>query len=139
MGLRNLLYKPYERQLVRTLRDEGESPRHIGVILDGNRRWAKASGESASHGHQRGADKISDVLGWSEQAGVEVVTLWMLSTDNLSRDAAELGVLLEIICATVEGLADEGRWRLQHVGAIELLPADAAARLTAAVARTAGA
>lgn len=139
MGLRNLLYKPYERQLVRTLRDEGESPRHIGVILDGNRRWAKASGESASHGHQRGADKISDVLGWSEEAGVEVVTLWMLSTDNLSRESAELGALLEIICGAVESLADDGRWRLQHMGDIDLLPADAGARLTAAVARTADA
>ena len=136
MGLRNLLYKPYERQLVRTLRDEGESPRHVGVILDGNRRWAKASGESAAHGHQRGADKISDVLGWSEEAGVQVVTLWMLSTDNLSRDAAELDPLLEIICATIESLADDGRWHLQHVGAIDLLPADAADRLNAAVART---
>src|SRR5690554_4629048 len=134
MGLRNLLYKPYEWELARTLRGQGKSPRHVGVILDGNRRWAKASGETATHGHQRGADKISDVLGWSEEAGVEVVTLWMLSTDNLSRDAEELDALLDIICGAVESLADDGRWHLQHVGAIELLPADAVARLTAAVA-----
>ena len=138
MGLRSLLYGPYERQLARTLREQGEIPRHIGVILDGNRRWAKASGESAAHGHRRGADKISEVLGWSEEAGVEVVTLWMLSTDNLGRDAAELDALLGIICDAVEALADDGRWRLQHVGAGDLLPADAAARLSAAVARTAG-
>lgn len=136
MGLRNLLYKRYERQLARTLRDEGKPPCHIGVILDGNRRWAKASGESPAHGHQRGADKISDVLGWSEEAGVQVVTLWMLSTDNLSRDEAELDALLEIICTTAERLADAGRWHLQHVGAVDMLPASAAARLTAAVART---
>ena len=139
MGLRSLLYGPYERQLARTLREQGEIPRHIGVILDGNRRWAKASGESAAHGHQRGADKIAEVLGWSEEAGVEVVTLWMLSTDNLSRDPDELDALLEIICSAVERLADDGRWRLQHVGAGDMLPASAAARLGAAVARTSGA
>ncbi|GIG53631.1 isoprenyl transferase [Demequina activiva] len=137
MGLRSLLYGPYERQLARTLREQGETPCHIGVILDGNRRWAKASGESAAHGHQRGADKIAEVLGWSEETGVSVVTLWMLSTDNLSRDPAELDALLEIICSAVEALADDGRWRLQHVGATEMLPASAVTRLGAAVARTA--
>lgn len=136
MGLRHLLYGPYERQLARTLRDEGSLPRHIGVILDGNRRWARQSGNSATTGHQRGADKISDVLAWSEEAGVEVVTLWMLSTDNLSRDPEELNALLEIICSAVESLADEGRWCLQHVGALDMLPAPAAERITAAVARS---
>ena len=139
MGLRSLLYGPYERQVARTLREQGEIPCHIGVILDGNRRWAKASGTSAAHGHQRGADKISEVLGWSQEAGVSVVTLWMLSTDNLARDPEELDALLEIICAAVERLADDGRWRLQHVGSTDMLPADAAARLAAAVARTSAA
>ncbi|GMA34976.1 hypothetical protein GCM10025876_11800 [Demequina litorisediminis] len=67
MGLRSLLYKPYERDLERTLRTSGQTPRHIGVILDGNRRWAKQSGASAADGHRRGADKISEVLGWSEE------------------------------------------------------------------------
>ncbi len=136
MGLRSLLYGPYERQLARTLRDEGSPPRHIGVILDGNRRWARQSGTSAAHGHQRGADKISDVLSWSEEAGVEVVTLWMLSTDNLSRDTEELDALLDIICSAVESIADDDRWCLQHVGAMDMLPAKAAARLTAAVERS---
>ncbi|WP_084078989.1 isoprenyl transferase [Demequina sp. NBRC 110057] len=139
MGLRSLLYRPYERDLERTLRTSGQTPRHIGVILDGNRRWAKQSGTSTADGHRRGADKISEVLGWSEEAGVEVVTLWMLSTDNLERDAAELDALLEIICEAVETLAADGRWRLQHVGSANLLPADAAARLGAAVDRTSGA
>ncbi|MFW7414472.1 isoprenyl transferase [Demequina sp. SO4-18] len=136
MSLRNLLYGPYERQLSRTLRDKGNPPCHIGVILDGNRRWARQSGAPTAQGHQRGADKISEVLGWSEDAGVQVVTLWMLSTDNLERESDELDALLEIICSTVERLADDGRWRLQHVGSTDILPPDAAARLGAAVART---
>jgi len=60
----------------------------------------------------------------------------MLSTDNLSRDPRELDALLEIICVAVEALADDGRWKLQHVGDATLLPEEAASRISAAVDRT---
>ncbi len=137
MELPAWLYRSYEGRLARQLRAGGEVPRHIGVILDGNRRWARNSGASAAHGHQRGADKISEVLGWSAESGVEVVTLWMLSTDNLAREAGELAELLEIICGAVESLAHDGRWRLQHMGDASLLPANIAARLATACESTA--
>ncbi len=136
MALRSLLYGTYEKRLARTLKREGQAPRHIGVILDGNRRWAKQIGASTATGHQRGADKITEVLEWSQDAGVEVVTLWMLSTDNLARDPKELAPLLEIIASAVEHLADDGRWRLRHVGDASLLPEETAARIAAAVVRT---
>jgi len=136
MGVRALLYGAYERQLHRTIRSAGSVPRHIGVILDGNRRWARQAGTSAADGHRRGADKITEVLDWSTEAGVEVVTLWMLSTDNLARDPGELAALLDIICDAVDDLAADGRWRLQHVGDASLLPPDAAARIARAVAST---
>jgi short-chain Z-isoprenyl diphosphate synthase len=139
MGLRHLLYGPYERQLARTLQRGEKLPRHIGVILDGNRRWAKNAGATTAHGHQRGADKITEVLAWSQELSVEVVTLWMLSTDNLDRDPHELEALLDIICTAVERLADDGRWHLQHVGDLSLLPGDAADRLRKAELRTADA
>jgi len=132
-----LLYGLYERRLAFGL-DRSATPRHVGVILDGNRRWARALGNPASHGHRKGADKIKDVLGWSEDAGVQIVTLWMLSTDNLQRDPDEVAELLEIICSAVESLADSGRWRLRVVGALELLPGNAAQRLARAEERTAG-
>ena len=138
MGLRSLLYGAYERTLVRALSNETNLPRHIGVILDGNRRWAKHAGATAAHGHRRGADKISEVLQWSADAGVEVVTLWMLSTDNLDRDPDELDALLDIICSAVETLANDGRWQLQHVGDLTLLPDATAGRLTKAVASSTG-
>lgn len=131
-----LLYGLYERRLARRL-DRSATPRHVGVILDGNRRWARALGNPASHGHRRGADKITEVLGWSEDAGVQIVTLWMLSTDNLQRDADEVAELLEIIASAVDTLADSGRWRLRVVGALELLPQAVAERLARAVERTA--
>src|SRR5690625_392496 len=130
------LYGLYERRLARNL-DRSATPRHIGVILDGNRRWARALGNPASHGHRRGADKIADLLGWSEEAGVEIVTLWMLSTDNLHRDPDEVAELLEIIAGAVDTLADSGRWRLRVVGALELLPEPVAQRLARAEERTA--
>jgi short-chain Z-isoprenyl diphosphate synthase len=139
MELRSALYCLYEKRLAQALKTSGKTPRHIGVILDGNRRWAKNSGASAAHGHQRGADKITEVLEWSADARVEVVTLWMLSTDNLERESKELTDLLEIITGAVEALAHDGRWRLQHVGDSSLLPKPVAERIAAACASTADA
>lgn len=133
-----VLYGLYERHLAASLEAAGRVPQHIGVILDGNRRWAKALGSSPAAGHRRGADKIAEVLGWSEEVGVRIVTLWMLSTDNLNRDPGEVGELLEIIADAVEALADAGRWRVRVVGALDLLPAPIADRLRAAQERTAG-
>ncbi|HTP17142.1 MAG TPA: isoprenyl transferase [Streptosporangiaceae bacterium] len=125
MGLRDLAYRIYERRLKASLSPES-IPRHVGVMCDGNRRWARSAGlADVSSGHQAGADKIFELLQWCREAGVEVVTLWLLSTDNLSRPAAELEPLLRIIEDTVRGLAAQ-QWRLKPVGALDLLPADTA-------------
>ncbi|MCX5073629.1 isoprenyl transferase [Streptomyces sp. NPDC060334] len=122
MKLRDLVYRLYARRVEGRL-DHDEAPKHIGVILDGNRRWAKASGGTTEQGHQAGADKISEMLGWCTETDVEVVTLWMLSTDNLDRPEVELRPLLNIIENTVRGLAADGRWRVHHVGNLDILPA----------------
>ncbi|MET9223323.1 isoprenyl transferase [Streptomyces sp. NPDC088197] len=122
MNLRDLVYGLYSRRVERRL-DVAQGPKHIGVILDGNRRWAKASGGSPEQGHRAGADKISEMLGWCEETGVEVVTLWLLSTDNLDRPADQLVPLLGIIEDAVRELAATGRWRVHHVGTMDLLPA----------------
>ncbi|MEU5811583.1 MULTISPECIES: isoprenyl transferase [unclassified Streptomyces] len=122
MKLRDLVYRLYARRVEGRL-DHAASPKHIGVILDGNRRWAKASGGTTEQGHQAGADKISEMLGWCTETDVEVVTLWMLSTDNLDRPEVELRPLLNIIENTVRGLAADGRWRVHHVGNLDILPA----------------
>ena len=61
-------------------------PRHVGVMCDGNRRWARSAGfRDVASGHRKGADKIFELLEWCRESGVEVVTLWLLSTDNLTR------------------------------------------------------
>jgi short-chain Z-isoprenyl diphosphate synthase len=122
LGARQLIYGLYERRLERSLA-AAPGPRHVGVILDGNRRWARAAGaRDVSRGHQAGADRIVDLLAWCTEARVEVVTLWLLSSDNLSRPQNELLPLLDIIDATVTELADASRpWRVHPVGALDLL------------------
>ncbi len=135
MGTRDLAYRLYERRLKASLSPES-IPRHVGVMCDGNRRWARSAGlADVSSGHQAGADKIFELLAWCREAGVEVVTLWLLSTDNLGRPAAELEPLLRIIEDTVRELAAQG-WRLKPVGALDLLPADTARVLKDAAAQT---
>ncbi len=134
--MRDLLYGFYARRIAASL-DPEQIPRHVGVILDGNRRWAKASGAPKSRGWRAGADKVEEVLGWCDEVGVEVVTLWLLSTDNLNRPASELTPLLAIIEGLVDDIANAGRWRVHPVGALDLLPADTARALKDAATRTA--
>ena len=135
MGLTSFLYGAYERRLLRELPHD-RLPRHVGVMLDGNRRWAKEKGTDAKSGHQAGAENIEPFLTWSEEAGIEIVTLWLLSTDNLQRDPAELQPLLEIIEGAVDQLAASKRWRINLVGSRELLPPATAQRLTNAATST---
>ncbi|WP_346621800.1 isoprenyl transferase [Blastococcus montanus] len=128
--VREALIQVYERRLAHALVD-ADVPRHVGVIMDGNRRWARAIGlEDVAHGHRRGADKIVDLLGWCDDAGVAVVTLFMLSTDNLRRPESELSALLRIIEDVAVDLSRPGRpWKVRQMGAPELLPAETVAVL----------
>ena len=134
-GLRRILYPAYEARVVRRLPAD-KLPKHVGVMLDGNRRWAKAVGADTAQGHRAGAANIEPLLEWCEEIGVEVVTLWLLSTDNLNRPPAELEPLLGIIGDAVETLAEQQRWRLHPVGSLDLLPAEVAERLKAAAEST---
>lgn len=143
MGLRDLVYSvaypAYEWRLRRHL-DPTTVPRHVGLMADGNRRWARASGlANITDGHRRGAANIPEFLGWCDEVGVELVTLWLLSTDNLARDPRELQPLLSIIEELVDDLALPHRnWQLRIVGALDLLPPDTTTSLKAASERTVG-
>ncbi|SLN00006.1 (2E,6Z)-farnesyl diphosphate synthase [Corynebacterium xerosis] len=117
-----LLYRVYERRLTKEL-EAFELPQHIGVIVDGNRRWAKEAGESTEHGHRAGAAKIVEFLSWCEDLKIPLVTVWMLSTDNLSRPPEELVALYEIIASTVEQIAGAG-YCVRLTGTAEALPDD---------------
>ncbi len=129
MATSDLLYRLYERRLAAELAG-GPLPRHVGVILDGNRRFARARGlVNPAEGHAAGARHIDTFLGWCLELDIPYVTLWLLSTDNLTRDDAEVAALLGIIEETVrrigctEGARAQGL-RVTAVGALELLPVD---------------
>jgi short-chain Z-isoprenyl diphosphate synthase len=128
MGLVELVYGVYGRRIERSL-DPRRIPHHVAVVLDGNRRWAKASRAPKSSGWQAGAEKVTEFLGWCRGVDVKVVTLFLLSTDNLNRPEDELTPLLGIIEDLVRELAADGRWRVHPVGALDLLPDSAAAVL----------
>jgi short-chain Z-isoprenyl diphosphate synthase len=137
--VRGLLYSIYERRLLARL--EGlQHPRHIAVMCDGNRRWARENGfTDVSHGHRMGALKISEMLGWCDAAGIEMATIYLLSTENLRRDAEELDTLLEIITDVVEEISGPDKnWSVKIVGALDLLPAEQSRRLREAAERTEG-
>jgi short-chain Z-isoprenyl diphosphate synthase len=138
MGLRDLLYSAYERRLSRRLAGKPH-PQHVGVIVDGNRRWAREMGYvDPNDGHRVGAERIKELLRWCDAAGVAHVTLWLLSTDNLTRPAGELDPLLRIIeNLAVELAADGNPWQLRMVGALDLLPTVTAQALKATEERTA--
>lgn len=119
--IKSLIYPWYEKRLIRKL-DFSKTPHHIGIIVDGNRRWAKANTVETKSGHQAGADKILEFLNWCEEAEVKIVTIWLLSTDNFKRSKEELEELLKIIANVVEELSAKNRWNIKVVGAIDVLP-----------------
>jgi short-chain Z-isoprenyl diphosphate synthase len=136
VSVRRFAYDLYERRLLHNLPAD-RLPEHIGVMCDGNRRWARAFGAEVAGGYLAGADKIEEFLGWCDQLNINLVTLWLLSTDNLGRPAEEVGPLLDVIEDLVDELASKGRWRVHPVGALDMLPATTMMRLKAAAERTA--
>jgi len=127
-AVRDLAYAAYTRRLQRRL-DPSQAPHHVGVMIDGNRRWARAFGGETTEGHRAGADRLLDFLGWCDEAGVQIVTVYLLSTDNLNRPAAELEPLIEIIEDLAASIGATGRWCVHPIGALDLLPAPTARRL----------
>jgi short-chain Z-isoprenyl diphosphate synthase len=131
------LYGLYQKRLRHGLTPD-VLPHHIGMIVDGNRRWARERFlESASHGHRAGAQKVPEFLVWCDDVGVQMVTLYLLSTDNLKgRDPSELTELFDIIGDLAEGLSSFRNWRIQHVGNDAGLPVPLLERLVAAEERS---
>ena len=108
------------------------------MIIDGTRRWARLRElETAAHGHRAGAKKMREFLQWCDDLGIQVATLYLLSTDNLGgRSQEELDGLFEIIGDLAEELSHFRDWRIQHVGSTEGLPPDLVEMLQSAQART---
>ncbi len=108
------------------------------MMIDGNRRWARQLGyDSAAHGHRAGAAKMQEFLRWCDDVGIRVVSLYLLSNDNLrKRDSKELADLIEIIAELADELSHERDWRVKHVGRSDGLPTDLARVLAEVEERT---
>ena len=120
---RGPLYRLYTTRLRRQI-DPAAVPHHVAMMIDGNRRWARQLGfQTPAHGHRAGAAKMVEFLEWCDDLGVGVVTLYLLSNDNVrKRDAAELSDLIEIIAGLAGRLSRRGDWRVQHVGRVDGMP-----------------
>ena len=133
------LYALYTRRLRRQVRS-GPLPEHVGIVMDGNRRWARKAGmANPSVGHRYGAEHAERVLGWCEAIGVRHVTVFVCSTENLSRrDDAEVAYLMRVIEDVVAARLSrpDGNWRVHIAGTLDLLPDSTARALKQAVAAT---
>lgn len=82
-------------------------PAHVGIIMDGNRRWAKSQGLPSLEGHRRGYDKLKEVGEWCLDRGVKVITVFAFSTENWKRTVEEVSYLMELLYRAVTSEVDE--------------------------------
>jgi len=124
------LYWLYERRLRRDILANGHLPKHIGIIMDGNRRFAKAAGLDVKAGHDYGAGKAREVLDWCLELGIKHVTLWGFSTENRGRAPEEVSHLHELFAEQARSLLNDerlhaNRVRVRVIGDIDDFPAAA--------------
>ena len=119
----------YEWRLDRQLLAHGR-PSHVGIILDGNRRYAKKLGIADTNEiYDLGAEKLIDVLKWCDDLSIRFITIWVLSTDNLrNRPPEEVSSILAVFEKKLRGILtsqviQERKIRIKAVGRLELLPA----------------
>lgn len=135
------LYKLYERLLESEVR-KGPIPAHIAIIMDGNRRWARKRGLPPVLGHRHGARVVENVLRWCYDLGIKVVTLYVLSTENLLRRSEdELENIFKLISEKLdEFLISEDiakrKTRVKFIGDRSLLPPDIVAKIEELEERT---
>jgi short-chain Z-isoprenyl diphosphate synthase len=141
LSLPSVLYRLYEHRLLRQVRSL-PVPHHIGLILDGNRRYGQRQRLAAPQdAYTAGANKLDDLLEWCVDLGIPAITLWVLSTDNFRRSPEEVSGIVAAIEAKLTCLATDPqihhqKIRVRAVGRLELLPASTLAAVRAAEAAT---
>ena len=124
---REAVYRVYQKKLEDELQG-WQIPEHIGIVMDGNRRYAKDEGaEEVIEGHNAGADKLDEVLSWCEEANVRVVTVWGFSLDNFARSLGEVGGLMSLferkfLDIVTDSRIHRDRIRVRSIGRTDLLP-----------------
>ncbi|MDH6108409.1 short-chain Z-isoprenyl diphosphate synthase [Kitasatospora sp. MAP12-15] len=135
----DLLRTLYTRRLRRQV-TAGPLPRHVGLIMDGNRRWARQMGmANPSLGHKVGAEHVEEVLSWCEALGIKHITVFLCSTENLQRRGdAEVAFLMQLIEQVVADrlTRPDARWQVHLAGMPDALPDSTARALKEAVEAT---
>jgi len=129
-----LVYKIYEKTLLNQVKD-GDKPEHIGVILDGNRRWGLEQTVATSKnlqmrfeiGHRAGADKVEELLRWCLALGIRTITIYSFSTENFQRPKEEVEHILGLLDERLENVKTsrdihENRVCIHALGRLNLLP-----------------
>ena len=135
------LYRIYEIHLLSQIR-RSSMPHHIGLILDGNRRYGRQHNMTDPHEiYAAGADKLDDLLNWCAELTIPAITLWVFSTENFDRRPEEVSGILSAVEAKLTQLARDPRIhrrrvRVRAMGRMELLPSSTLAAVRAAEAAT---
>src|SRR3954447_25396531 len=96
LSRQNLIYKIYEKRLLSQI-NQYSFPQHIGIILDGNRRWSKIKEVEKDRGHKIGADIAEDLLNWIYELGIKITTVYVLSDENLARESYEINHIYSLL------------------------------------------
>ncbi len=123
------------------LRQRGEIPGHIAIIMDGNGRWAQERGQSRVIGHHEGVVSVRDVTEACAQVGVEYLTLYTFSTENWHRPALEVNALMQLLIHSIQQEREtllQNNIRLKAIGDLSQLPEAGRAELQEAMDATAG-
>lgn len=125
----DFLYKIYEKRLLNEL-DPARMPKHVAIIMDGNRRYTKVQGNmEVTRGHELGVDTLEKVLDWSIDLGIEIVTAYAFSTENFNRSEKEVKGLMDLFVKNFKRIVNHekihrNKVRVKVVGRIDLLPDD---------------
>ncbi len=125
----NILYRIYDWYISRDL-DPNKMPKHVAIIMDGNRRYARLQGNvDVVKGHELGADTLEKVLDWSIELGIEIITVYAFSTENFNRPKEEVEGLMKLFIYNFKRLVNhekihKNEVRVKVVGRTELLPDD---------------
>jgi tritrans,polycis-undecaprenyl-diphosphate synthase [geranylgeranyl-diphosphate specific] len=104
----NTAYQTYERRLQKEVK-ESDVPKHLAIIMDGNRRFAREFGLSTTDGHLKGKDKLEEVMEWCLDLGVKILTVYAFSTENLRREDYEVEYLMKLFEENFRKLGDDER------------------------------
>ena len=107
------------------IKESGELPKHVAIIMDGNGRWAKERGLSRVFGHREGVKSVRDIVEASGQLGIKYLTLYTFSTENWRRPKTEVTVLMKLLIKALRDETDrlhENNVRLITTGDLTTLP-----------------